>query len=119
MSNLISGCPHAAVHHDWRKEMRLRIGSGPKSGHRSRRRSREAREVDIFSLKDQRRKDQRRKALLGLCAFARDLLGRKSFLEIEPGAELDNSRRVVDLRHTSEIVAVDVQSRGVSGVAVR
>ena len=117
MSNSISGCPHAAVHHDWRKEMRLRIGSGPKSAHRSRRRSREAREVDIFSLKDQRRKTKGAKPM----GFAplREISPEKRLLEVEPGAELDNSRRVVDLRHTSEVIAVDIQSRGVSGVAVR
>ena len=55
-------------------------------------------------------------ANLALSAFQRRLAEQYG---IEPGAELDNSRRVVDLCDTSEIIAVDVQSRGVSGVAVR
>lgn len=39
-------------------------------------------------------------------------------LEVEPGAELDDSWRVVDLRDTSEVIAVDIQSCGVIGVTV-
>jgi hypothetical protein len=55
---------------------------------------------------------------LGLAPL-REISRKKRSSEIEPGAELNNSWRVVDLRDTSEIIAVNVQSRGVSGVAVR
>ena len=40
-------------------------------------------------------------------------------LKIEPGAELDDSWRVVDLRDTSEIIAVDIQPADCSGCTVR